>query len=195
MKLLVEISLTQSPNLQALIYLLESGQFELADRFEARYSPFKDQPNKSLKQELQELGILLNNPESYSEAVLSTKNLEKHKTIFAFDEAFIAEYRNKFKNKKSGATGDKSAIITKFENFFKEYPQYANKELILNATDKYINTERKQGFQFLMRADYFIYKQRPDKGGNSSTLAIFCEELEDNVGASEDINATLPKFT
>lgn len=181
MKLLVEISLTQSPNLQALIYLLETGQFELADKFEARYSPFKDQPNKSLKQELQELGILLNNPENYSEAILSTINLEKHKTIFAFDETFITEYRNKFRNKKSGAIGSKQSVILKFEAFFKEYPQYANKELILNATDKYINTHRKNGFVYLMQADFFIYKQRGDKGGAASTLATYCEELEDNL--------------
>jgi hypothetical protein len=184
--MIVEMSLQISPNLQVLMNLIRNGEFELAEQFEARYSPFPDQPAKTYKQELIDIGFLLNNPNSFSEAIISSKNLDGAKEITIFVQEIVPEYRAKFKNKKAGATGDLKGVIKKFNEFFAEYPEYMDKQLILSATDRYVNTCRKDNFKFLIHADYFIYKDKGDGAGKVSVLATFCEEMSDLSPDSND---------
>lgn len=92
-------------------------------------------------------------------------------------EEFVDEYRELFKGLKPGAMGDKNACIKKFERFMKEYPQFS-KNVILNATKKYIDTEgNNSNYKFLQKAHYFIYKQVGTKDNEVSNLASFCEEV------------------
>lgn len=91
---------------------------------------------------------------------------------------WIDEYRSLFKGTKIGAMGDPKACLDKMVRFFEEYPDYANKDLIFNATKKYIQTEANQNYKYLQRADYFIYKVTGKE--ESSRLASFCSDVEEN---------------
>jgi hypothetical protein len=89
---------------------------------------------------------------------------------------WIDEFRSLFKGKKIGAMGDRKACVKKMAKFLEEYPE-ATKEKILISTERYINSERKNNYMYLQRADYFISKQ--DKGkDDSSRLAIMLEEID-----------------
>jgi len=88
---------------------------------------------------------------------------------------WIDDYRKLFKGFKMGAMGDKKACTTKMITFFKEYPEYANKEIIFKAVKMYINSVNDT--RYLMRADYFIFKN--DQNSNRvSNLAIHAEEVD-----------------
>jgi hypothetical protein len=91
---------------------------------------------------------------------------------------WIVEYRNLYKGTKVGIMGDPKSCLEKMCRFFVEYPQYANKDLILNATKKYIETEAFTNYKYLQRADYFIYKITGKE--ESSRLASFCSDIEEN---------------
>ena len=91
---------------------------------------------------------------------------------------WIVDYRNLYKGTKVGIMGDPKSCLEKMCRFFVEYPQYANKDLILNATKKYIETEAFTNYKYLQRADYFIYKITGKE--ESSRLASFCSDVEEN---------------
>jgi hypothetical protein len=91
---------------------------------------------------------------------------------------WIVDYRNLYKGTKVGIMGDPKSCLEKMCRFFVEYPQYANKDLILNATKKYIETEAFTNYKYLQRADYFIYKITGKE--ESSRLASFCSDIEEN---------------
>ena len=96
-------------------------------------------------------------------------------------ESLIDEYRNKFKGKKPGAMGDRSACITKFKELFFRRPDLT-KEKILLATDKYIQAESSNRYKYLMQADYFISKSvNNTKEGRVSKLEAYCDELDDSI--------------
>lgn len=86
---------------------------------------------------------------------------------------WIEEYRNLFpKGVQSGGylvRGDKKGCIKKMKEFINKYPEYADKELILKATEHYIDSRSKDGYTYLKLAHYFI-----DKDG-VSLLASYCE--------------------
>jgi hypothetical protein len=143
--------------------------------------------------ELRVKGIILNNPTDLENVILSNKFTGI--TDDSIIDSFLDDYRNKFKNKKTGAIGSKTGCRNKFKAFFQEFPEYMDKDLILSATDRYINSCRKDGFKYMMQADYFIYKRKDDGGGNTSTLAIYCEEIQAGIPQDTSSNADLPKWT
>jgi hypothetical protein len=93
-------------------------------------------------------------------------------------ESWIQEYRELFKNTKIGAIGDPKSCIKKMARFFEDYPDYADKDLIFKATQKYINSEATTNYKYLQRADYFIYKLVGKE--EVSRLASFCSDVEEN---------------
>lgn len=100
-------------------------------------------------------------------------------------ESYVDEYRNLFKGLKPGSMGDKKACVKKLVQFYKEYAEYANKDLILSATKRYINSLN--NYTYLKQADYFIFKQDHTKI-DKSMLASYCEEIE--MGAEEEDRIT-----
>lgn len=89
--------------------------------------------------------------------------------------AWIDDYRNLFKGLKIGAMGDKKACLAKMITFYKEYPDFANRDTIFRAVSMYINSVNDT--RYLMRADYFIFKN--DQNSNKvSNLAIHAEEVD-----------------
>ena len=94
-------------------------------------------------------------------------------------ENWIEEYRELFPPKYKG---DRIGCIHKMKKFKKKYPKFS-KDLILNATRKYINEKHRENFRFLRQAHYFIEKD------NVSDLASFCEISQFSKG--EDAGSSL----
>ena len=101
---------------------------------------------------------------------------------------WIDEYRSLFpKGVKTGGypvRGDRNACIKKMQIFMKNNPEY-DKDIILEATQKYINRKELEGYKYIQISHYFIYKN------NVSNLSSECsaleEETEDDVTFSEEM--------
>lgn len=89
---------------------------------------------------------------------------------------WIDDFRGLFRGKKIGSMGDKKSCIKKMDKFLNENPE-VTKEQIMTSTERYINSERKNNYMYLQRADYFISKQDNNKN-ETSRLAIMVEEVE-----------------
>jgi hypothetical protein len=96
----------------------------------------------------------------------------------------VNEYREMFPNKrlpsKELGRQSPSELADKFVKFFKKYPQY-DWELILDATDYYVNYYKKVGFKFMVTSSYFIMKN------DTSKLADTCQAIIDNPKILNDI--------
>jgi len=112
-------------------------------------------------------------------------DLELRNTI----SSWMDEYRALFKGTKVGAMGDPKACLDKMIRFFTEYPDYANKDIIFNATKKYIQTEANQNYKYLQRADYFIYKVTGKE--ETSRLASFCSDAKENQSLEHSFTQVL----
>lgn len=104
-------------------------------------------------------------------------NLIDKKSVAKEINEWIEDYRNLFKGLKPGSKGDKGACLNKMIRFFDEYSEFADKNIIMNATKKYIQNEAHQNYRFLQRADYFIFKLVGKE--ETSRLASFCDEVGD----------------
>lgn len=181
MKVIVDLQSELSPDLQVLYYLYCIGDIEAANDFETKHSSYPGNPEKIPYKQ-----FLIDNNYILSNGLINKRKLN----IISTDElihSILEDYRNKFKNKKTGAMGDLKAIIKKFKKFFEEYPEYCDKQLIMAATDRYINSCARDNFKYLKQADYVIYKNDNDGGGTKSTLAVFCEEV---VNCGNDTNTS-----
>lgn len=97
----------------------------------------------------------------------------------------VTEFRKLFKaTGMSGKTADIKTTTKKMQWFLKEYPEY-DKELILKATQKYIDQEAHSGFKYLQRCDYFISKEDTSKL-KTSRLASYCEEIDEDYEKESD---------
>jgi hypothetical protein len=99
------------------------------------------------------------------------------KSIASGINEWLEDYRNLFKGLKPGSKGDKGACLNKMVRFFQEYPEFADKDIIMKAASKYIQNEAHQNYRFLQRADYFIFKLNGKE--ETSRLASFCDELDE----------------
>ena len=111
------------------------------------------------------------------EKLSSTKNnkqtVKSDRLINVELDSFINDFRNKFKGLKPGSMGSEASCKMKMYRWMKENPPYTP-EQILKATDIYIKSLN--NYQYLQRADYFIYKK--DGKEESSGLAAYIDEIE-----------------
>jgi len=108
------------------------------------------------------------------------------KTGKAIDiEKFIVDYRDLFpkgsNNNGYPYKGDKQGCIKKMKRFIKLNPEYST-DIILKATQKYINEKRKDNYDYMHLAHYFI-----EKNGVSS-LGAFCEQIANGESESDFSN-------
>lgn len=104
--------------------------------------------------------VKTNIPEDYNE-----NKLETFLNLFSKQNIGIA-----------GKGGSKITVAKKLIKFFQEYPDY-DMDLIIKATELYIETMKKQGsIRFIRECVYFISK-RID-GVDVSDLAKWCEEYK-----------------
>jgi hypothetical protein len=172
MKYIIDTNSELSPDLQWFLYLIKEGKTEEANKFETENSPFEGNPIEPYRDKLIRLGYLVSTDK--------VNKLKKSKvsTLDALVEEIVDLYLDKFKNKKTGVAGDKPKVIKKLKAFFEEYPKFADKDIVLSATTRYINSCARSNFQYLVKAHYFIYKDEKDGFGASSQLANFCEEVD-----------------
>ena len=78
--------------------------------------------------------------------------------------------------------GDKQGCINNMAKFLLNYPEFDNKELILNATKSYLDKKKKDNYDYVSMADRFIWKN------GMSTLAGYCEQLKDGTIKNEKRN-------
>ena len=111
------------------------------------------------------------------EKLSSTKNnkqtVKSDRLINVELDSFINDFRNKFKGLKPGSMGSEASCKMKMYRWMKENPSYTP-EQILKAADIYIKSLN--NYQYLQRADYFIYKK--DCKEESSGLAAYSDEIE-----------------
>jgi len=111
------------------------------------------------------------------EKLSSTKNnkqtVKSDRLINVELNSFINDFRNKFKGLKPGSMGSEASCKMKMYRWMKENPSYTP-EQILKAADIYIKSLN--NYQYLQRADYFIYKK--DGKEESSGLAAYIDEIE-----------------
>jgi len=86
----------------------------------------------------------------------------------------VKVFRSKFNGLKLGSMGVLADVKTKLKRWMKSNPEVTFKE-ILQATDLYIESLN-GNYNYLQRADYFIYKQNKRKE-ETSRLTLFIEEL------------------
>ena len=98
------------------------------------------------------------------------------------------EYRRMFpQGIRSGGylvRSDEPTIANKLRKFMKNFKQYS-KDQILEATQRYIDRKRAEGWKYMKTASYFIYKD------GESTLATECEMLNTDIEPSTSINEML----
>lgn len=133
---------------------------------------------------------------------INTANTEKVINPISKSEQindWIDEYRYKWvknnKMLKNSAMGNKQTCITKMADFVKEFPQYS-KEIILQATDRYINdymTQYRSDFTYLITAPYFIKRERTPDGKLLTNIPMrledYCELI---INETKDTNSNIP---
>lgn len=111
------------------------------------------------------------------------KKLEVKDTTYLNITDLAVKYRNCFKNEagkalKPGVTGSMKLIAERLLQFKEDYPEYSDDQ-ILKAIKNYVMSEANQGFQYLQKAHFTIWKK---EGSHiESKLLTFCEELDDDV--------------
>jgi len=91
-----------------------------------------------------------------------SENIEKYNTIFP---------RIKLGSNKAARSPAKELLVA-FKWFFEEYDH--SWDIILKATEAYIDSEEGKGFKYTRTSKYFIRKQDTDKSW-SSDLAGYCD--------------------
>ena len=98
---------------------------------------------------------------------------------------WIDEWYNLFpQGIKSGnyyVKSDKQGCRKKLERFLLKYPEY-NKDIILVATQNYVNELESKGFKYMQTAHYFIEKN------GMSALAGYCEAVSNGFQQTSDSN-------
>jgi len=104
-------------------------------------------------------------------------------------ESWIDEYRDLFRNTRSGKMGDKAACIRNMDRLLSAYPQYG-KEDILRATRHYIRTCN--DYNYLTQADYFISKTDLKTGDVVCKIITYLEEVSHaSFSEPEDFSKTV----
>ena len=164
-----------TPDEQVFIHLLQTNQALLE-------VIMKKNLLKIDKDHLVSSGHLLSWSDNLSEIIISNKMTPKNQDIIDW----IDDYRAVFKNKKAGAMGSRKSCIDKMTKFVAEYPEYSDRELIISAATRYVNTERVSNYRYLQRADYVISKK--DSDSVTSRLAACCEEVLELANTKEVFN-------
>lgn len=174
MKITVDLSKDLHPVGQIIMHFLHFNKHEQV----IKYFP---KTYVSYINGLIKLGYIINKEaDNYdlSTLILNKSKLKKLLGELETSEFWIEDYRELFKGKKAGSMGTKGACVKKMDKFIKETGH--SKEVIMSATQRYINSNRENGYSYLQQADYFIYKNESYSGSaiETSKLATYCEEIE-----------------
>jgi hypothetical protein len=147
---------------------------------------------KNLIDSLESAGYILINKGLIDEITLRNIKLGRivdssESDLFSNVDSWIDEYRKLFRGIKTGAMGDKNSCILRMADLLKRRKDL-KKEIILEATRKYINTTEPK---YIKQAHYFIRKDEANqKDGRHSLLEAICDELLIEKGGSNDSSNT-----
>lgn len=112
------------------------------------------------------------------------KDEEKSKSLDDLVNSFIELFPKGIKNRAGYyIKGNKEDVRSKFVTFMRKY-KYTH-EVILKATEKYLNKQKNEGYAFCMLSNFFIIKN------GTSLLATECEAI---MNGSEDSELDLEGF-
>lgn len=102
------------------------------------------------------------------------------KNTIEVDMSKVKEYRELFPEIKlptgSYARVNERDLESAFQWFFKNYPAYIDWEIVLQATQNYVEEYRMKNWEFMSTSLYFIRKMMPDKSYRSY-LANYYERV------------------
>ena len=175
MKVIVNFKLDLHPVSQLILSLLYRNEYDLLKRYFAVVFPFH-------LERLHEAGyVLTQGPYELKNIDSLSISIPKARALFGEAvscESWIDEYRNLFLGKKAGVMGTRSVCIQKMNRFLEE--NTFSRQIIIAATQRYINSCKKDSYNYIQRADYFIYKEETVNGSRltTSNLGTLCEEIQ-----------------
>jgi len=120
------------------------------------------------KKQLTSVDIAISGVETLTEAVQGNEV-----------EHWISEWINIFpRGVKSGGKlvrSDEKSCLRKMKVFLREYDY--NKDTIMEATKRYVQSKENEGYSFMRCAVYFIYRIGTSIADKSSDLASWCDEV------------------
>lgn len=136
------------------------------------------------KEAIIECGGVVMISEHYKKAMFESLEKDKTNKLIKLDlKKFVDEYRELFPkgNNYNGYPyrGDRQGCLKKMARFIKLNPDYTP-EIIIAATNKYINEKKKDNYDFMHLAHYFIEKN------GVSLLGSFCEHILDSGESEKD---------
>lgn len=148
----------------------ETPHFQLTKEGLALIEFIKSEFNKSNK-EVTSTDLAVKGVGELKQEVLSEDDPE------VWIEEWIKIFPEGLKNAGGLVRGDKTGCLKKMKVFLREYP--FKKDTIFKATKMYIESKRLEGFSFIRRAIYFIYRiDGHSRNEKVSDLAAWCEEAE-----------------
>lgn len=161
-----------------LLLLLHKKEYKAVEKLVIREFGYSDTYHGEIYYLLEEEGwIKINGSKLPQDIEVRGKFLELLSEKEAGNsESWIDEYRDLFRNTRSGKMGDKTACIRNMDRLLAANPQY-NKEDILKATRHYIRTCN--DYNYLTQADYFISKTDTKTGNVVCKLLTYLEETKD----------------
>lgn len=103
-------------------------------------------------------------------------------------ESWIDEWVDLFpRGVKSGGRlvrSDKQSCLRKMKVFLREYDY--DKDTILNATRKYVQSKANDGYSYMRCAVYFIYRVDTSRSDKVSDLASWCDQVQHDANEGND---------
>lgn len=182
-----------TPNQQFLLELIDSKNKDLFARYVAidREDKLKNDLyilwTKNFIEGFDEINYLI----SFDNLKI-VKSTVKSKVALISEDPFYMECYNTFPAEvKTGGypvRSDKKAFVAKLQKFEKEYPEFT-RDTIKKAFEYYVSESRKNGYNFMSTAGYFISKQDSSKVANS-ILSSYCQLV-----LEKGSNGTTDKFS
>lgn len=189
-----------SPGIQVFLYLIMKKEYEHANAHIKKIAKTGDKfPHTSgfkvliekgwvvaptIITDSKQLGITSKTRNFFKEA--ESSKVKKTKIEASIEiESWIDEFREIF-SVKVGKKGSKGECVRKMSMFFEENPQFANKDLVIEAAKEYIKS-LKGVYTYMRQADYFIKKKDMENDRITSDLEVYCEALKNKGVTIETI--------
>lgn len=131
--------------------------------------------NKTIKYHLRDKGNIIINKiiEFNNNETIEIEKIKEEEVIDNFSDK-VKQFRLKFNGLRTGSMGTLGSVKSKLKRWMEDNPKVTFNQ-ILEAVDLYIDSLN-GNYNYLQRADYFIYKQN-NKKEEDSRLSIFIDEL------------------
>lgn len=177
---LLKSSLT--PDQFIICLLIHKKEFKAVERLVVRLFGISDTYVGEIYWMLQEGGwIKINGPKAPQDCEVRQKFLELLNDSTDMNIAsWVEEYRELFRGKRPGATGDKELCIKHLTKILTEHSD-VTKEDILKATKYYVSTCAKDHYKYLMQSNYFLSKTDTSAGEVKHPILAYLEETKDEL--------------